>query len=140
MIVAAEGAFDGNRFSLDSAGVSRRERVPIGVFPSELMAAVIAAMPPELPAMQHVWFVDASGITTPVRIEFGRRGQIDMPVPKAGEECHKGTKTRKVQVEAIEVTYTLGADRVSRIVLADAPHVLAMADGLQCVRLPGQPF
>ena len=96
---------------------------------------------PLLPsASRDVWFVDASGITTPVRIEFGRRGQIDMPVPKAGEECHKGTKTRKVQVEAIEVTYTLGADRVSRIVLADAPHVLAMADGLQCVRLPGQPF
>ena len=128
---------DGSEFSFDSAGTSWTGEIPHGVYTIELVASVLGAWSGPLPDLLHLWLVTGRGKTTgAVRIEFGERVQVRVPVPRVGTRCVKGTRTTMFATEAVEAVYTIGATRFEVRYLALEPH-LAVLENLKCMVIPG---
>lgn len=128
---------DGGKFSFDSAGTSWTGEIPYGVYTLGSVAAVVGAWSGPLPDLLHLWIVTGRDQTTEaVRIEFGERVPVQVPVPRSGTQCEKGTRTTMFALEAVEAVYTIGATRFELRYLALEPHMAVLED-VKCMVIPG---
>jgi hypothetical protein len=131
---------DGGQVVLDSAGSRRGWPVPSGALPDVLLGAVVASLPDPLPRSVYIWLFDPSKrpmLAEPVRVDFGAPAEMRIPLAREGTHCSLTPlteHTKATTVPVVEMTVTLGPDRLNWPVLARRPHV-NMQDA-KCVRLP----
>jgi hypothetical protein len=131
---------DGGKVVVDSGGSRRMGTVPQGTLPATLLGAVVAVLPDSLPRSVYIWFFNPSSSpirAEPLRIDFGRTERIKIPVARAGTRCSLKTleeDTEETTVDAVQMTATMGPERLSWPVLARRPH-LRLEDA-KCVRIP----
>lgn len=125
---------------VDSVNAHRTGSVPPGSLPIVLLGAVVASLPDSLPNSVYIWFFNPSSSpirAEPVRIEFANRNRLQIPRARAGTRCSSRSQdedTEDTAVDVVEMTATVGADRLSWPVLARRPHV--RLQDAKCVRLP----
>ncbi len=126
------------RVTLDSQSGHRSSTAALtpGALPAELMDGAIAALPDPLPESVYISFFEWDSTLTarviPVRIDFGQRGVLEVPVAKFGGECGPRTSVDHRKLPVVWVTQTSGAQRNVYPVLASHPHVIA---NVKCVSL-----
>jgi len=133
---------DGGKVTMDTAGTSRTGTVPRGTLPVTLLGAMVAVLPDSLPRSVYIWFFIPSNFSStikaePVRIDFGQPTQIKIPLARAGTRCSLKTleeDTKDTTVDAVQMTATIGPERLSWPVLARRPHF--KVEDVKCVRMP----
>lgn len=131
---------DGGSVAVDSAHSHRTGSVPPGSLLNTLLGTVAASLPDSLPASVYVWFFDPLSAlirAEPVRIDFGNPGRLAIPLARSGTRCSPRGPDEAVQdttVDVVEMTATVGADRLRWPVLARSPHV--KLQDVKCLRLP----
>jgi S1-C subfamily serine protease len=128
----------GGQYSLQVNGATPRTgSAPPGVFPSEFVGAVTAALPDPIPARVSFWILDAeSDRLQEVTLEVLGTGRRKVPVAVQGQKCVDGTPTRPVEVEVVTVRRKYGLTDETHTVLARQPHLLVDGD-VKCVRAKG---
>jgi hypothetical protein len=111
--------------------------LPRGVLLMELQGAAIAALPDPPPASASIWFVggDSANVrAVTLRVDFVSRGEIEVPVARAGWACQPNAKVDRRKLPVIWVTATIEASRQIFPVLASRPHM--RVDGIKCLAVP----
>ncbi len=132
---------DAGAVVVDSGTTHRTGSVPLGALPGTALGAVVASLPDSLPTSVYVWFFHPSSSpihAEPVRIDFGNPDRTRVPFARNGAECSldQDDDTDERTVEAVQMTATIGADRLSWTVLARRPHL--NVEDVQRVRVPQQ--
>ena len=135
---------EGGRYWYSAAeGIHEGEATP-GVVPREMLSAILAALPDNLPPEVHVPVLDAlANRSQEVILRFGGHESRTIPVPRAGRECGANVLTRNVVVDAVQGTRRTGTETATIVVLARRPHVIlgGAAFGvtlhLKCAVIPG---
>ena len=141
--VSWELHIEGGRYWYSSAeGVHEGPATP-GVAPREMLAAVLAALPEDLPPEVRVSVLDAEADSSlDVTVRFGGHESLAIPVPLDGRTCAADVPTRSVAVDVVRATRRTGTETVSLVVLARRPHVIlggataGMTARLTCAVLP----
>jgi len=124
---------------VDSGTVHRTAYIPRGALPAAALAAVVASLPDSLPGSVYIWFFDPSSTAMraePVRIDFAHPTQVSVPLARSGTPCSMNEldeTTDEVTVDALQMTATVGPDRLTWPVLARRPHVRL---DVRCLRVP----
>jgi S1-C subfamily serine protease len=135
---------EGGRYWYSAAeGIHEGEATP-GVVPREMLSAILAALPDNLPPEVHVPVLDAlANRSQEVILRFGGHESRTIPVPRAGRECGANVLTRNVVVDAVQGTRSTGTETATIVVLARRPHVilggaaLGVTLHLKCAVIPG---
>ena len=135
---------EGGRYWYSAAeGIHEGGATP-GVVPHEMLSAILAALPDNLPPEVHVSVLDAlANRSQEVTVRFGGHESRTIPVPRQGRECGADIPTRNVVVDAVLSTRRTGTETVTIVVLARRPHVilggaaLGMTSSLKCAVIPG---
>ncbi len=135
--LAASGEFtvEDGRVEYDSGGSVVSRPVAPGVLPEHLVEAVIAILPDSLPESLRIWVLADGAEVNPMKIEFGKHENMEVPFAKDAGICDKDADTRKIMMEVVWVSYTAAANRTERPFLLRRPH-LAVPEGIKCVRFP----
>ncbi len=130
---------DGGMAVVDSGSIHRTAVVPRGALPSAVLGALVAALPDSLPNSVYVWLFTPSSASLqaePVRVDFATSGRMKVPIARPGTHCSMNSldeNTEDVTVDAIQMTATLGPDRLTWPILAQRPHLRLDA---KCLRVP----
>ncbi|MGE5743051.1 MAG: S1C family serine protease [Gemmatimonadota bacterium] len=141
--VSWELHIEGERYWYSSAeGVHEGQATP-GVAPREMLSAVLAALPDDLPPEVRVSVLDAEADSSlDVIVRFGGHESRAIPVPLDGRACTADVPTRSVAVDVVRATRRMGTETVTLVVLARRPHVIlggatvGMTARLTCAVLP----
>lgn len=116
---------EGERYWYSSAeGVHEGSATP-GVAPREMLSAVLAALPDDLPPEVRVSVLDAEADSSlDVTVRFGGHQSLAIPVPLDGRTCAADVPTRSVAVDVVRATRRTGTETVTLVVLARRPHVI----------------
>jgi S1-C subfamily serine protease len=141
--VSWELHIEGERYWYSSAeGVHEGQATP-GVAPREMLSAVLAALPDDLPPEVRVSVLDAEADSSvDVTVRFGGHESLAIPVPLDGRTCAADVPTRSVAVDVVRATRRTGTETVTLVVLARRPHVIlggatvGMTARLTCAVLP----
>ncbi len=131
---------DGGVVTLDSGSTHRTGATPRGALPIALFGAAVASLPDSLPSSVYIWFLNPSTSpirAEPVRIDFASPNRVRIPLARPGTHCSMDDEeenTEDVTVDVLQMTATVGADRLTSPVLAQRPHV--RLEDAKCVRLP----
>lgn len=135
---------EGERYWYSSAEGVHEGQVTPGVAPREMLSAILAALPDDLPSEVRVSVLDAEADSSlDVTVRFGRHESLTVPVPLDGRVCGADVPTRSVAVEVVRATRRTGTETVALVVLARRPHVIlggaavGMTASLKCAVLPG---
>lgn len=135
---------EGERYWYSSAeGVHEGPATP-GVAPREMLSAVLAALPDDLPPEVRVSVLDAEADSSlDVTVRFGGHASLTIPVPVDGRSCAADVPTRSVAVDVVQATRRTGTETVALQMLARRPHVIlggaaaGMTVSLLCAVIPG---
>jgi len=123
-------------------GVHEGQATP-DVAPREMLSAILAALPDDLPPEVRVSVLDAEADSSlDVLVRFGGHESLAIPVPLDGRACGADVPTRSVAVDVVRATRRTGAETVTVVVLARRPHVIlggatvGMTASLKCAVLP----
>jgi hypothetical protein len=135
--LAASGRImlEAGRLEYDSAGSVVSRSIARGTLLPQLVESAIAVLPDSLPESLRIWVMNDDGQAAPMKIEFGKREKMEIPMAKDGGDCDKDADTRKIMMDVVWVSYTAEANRVERPFLLWRPHV-AVPEGTKCVRFP----
>jgi S1-C subfamily serine protease len=142
-IVSWELHIEGARYWYSAAeGVHEGLATP-GVAPREMLSAILAALPDDLPPEVRVSVLDAEADSSlDVTVRFGGHESLAIPVPLDGRTCAADVPTRSVAVNVVRATRRTGTETVTLVVLARRPHVIlggatvGMTARLTCAVLP----
>ena len=142
--VSWELYIEGERYWYSSAeGVHEGQATP-GVAPREMLSAILAALPDDLPPEVRVPVLDAEADSSlDVTVRFGGHAFLTIPVPLDGRSCAADVPTRSVAVDVVQATRRTGTETVALLVLARRPHVIlggaavGMTVSLICAVIPG---
>jgi S1-C subfamily serine protease len=129
----------GSQYTYQSSGMSPRTgSAPPGVFPSDMIGAVIAALPKTLLPKTSFWILDPSADRVQeVAIEVVGNGRLKLPAAVAGQSCREGAQTSPVEFDVVRLRRRVGVTDEMTMVLAQRPHLLVDQQGTKCLRLPG---
>jgi hypothetical protein len=130
---------DGGMVVVDSGSIHRTAVLPRGALPAALLGAVVAALPDSLPSSVYVWFFSPSNASVraePVRIDFANSERMKVQIARPGTHCSMNSvdeNTEGVTVDALQMTATVGPDRLTWPILAQRPHLRL---DTKCLRVP----
>jgi S1-C subfamily serine protease len=126
----------GTRYRYSVAGNQSEGDAPQGIFPPEMLNAVIAALPEDLQSETHFWVLDPSANrAAEVVVKVSGRDSTDIRVPSQGTVCGQDVLTSKVKVPVLKLSIKATTTTMEQTVLATQPHV--RVDGAKCVAVPG---
>lgn len=142
--VSWELHIEGERYWYSSAeGIHEGQATP-GVAPREMLSAILAALPDDLPPEVRVPVLDAEADSSlDVTVRFAGHASLTIPVPLEGRSCAVDVPTRSVAVDVVQATRRTGTETVALLVLARRPHIIlggtavGMTASLICAVIPG---
>lgn len=99
---------------------------PHGAILRSLFEGAVAALPDSLPVPVNIWTVktDSTGIRVEsIRVAFGKRAVIDVPMADDGARCTKDTRTHKMKMDVVTAIVSARRGNVEYFVLATRPHI-----------------
>ncbi len=119
-----------------SGGLQRTGSAPPGVFPQEMIGAVIAGLPDTLPPKVSFWVLDPSGDRVQeVSIEVLGYGKEKIPVAVQSQRCHDRFITRQISADVVRARFRIGLRDETVTLGARRPH-LRLGQSLKCLYVP----
>lgn len=130
-------AITGSQYVLHEAGSQRSGETAVGVYPGELIAAVIASLSDSaIKGTNTIWVFSPGGEgARETTVTWKSSGRLRIKVPANGTECDENTLTRDLDVDVHFLALRNGPNNVDLTVLAARPHLNVGAE-VKCVYTP----